>query len=55
MNLMIKLDTDAVAQLDKLRDQIPGPPSRTAFARWLLLKTLEREAQKKAIDNAGKN
>lgn len=55
MNVMIRLDADAVAQLDKLRDRVPGLPSRTAFARWLLLTTLKREAQKKEAARADKD
>jgi len=55
MNVMIRLDAEAVAQLDKLRDCVPGSPSRTAFARWLLLTTLKQEAQKKENARANKN
>lgn len=55
MNVMIRLDAEAVAQLDKLRDCVPGSPSRTAFARWLLLTTLKQEVQKKENARANKN
>ena len=54
MNVMIRLDAEAVAQLDKLRRGEPDMPNRTAYARRLLKAALEQKTRKGA-NRANKN